>query len=320
MLHRRHMRPSPKQDFVLASREQESREPEVIAVIQDLVQELHPERAKFMDVNASSRLERDLGIDSLARTELILRIETAFGMRLAAGDSGAAKPSAIFCARWTEARHPKPSVKAVELGIAPLPLVPAAVQARTLVGALEWHSAMHPDRLHLTVIDDEAAPLMAFTYRGLTDAARETAQGLIERDVMPSDRIALMLPTGRDFFIAFFAILYAGAVPVPIYPPMRLSQLEEHLRRQAGILSNAGARILITDPEGSKKMLQPISVSERKSSGRDPSVTRPMAACSALSMGGNCSFGASEFSPLIVRVFCMRRTPLNSNSRTSSRP
>ena len=59
-----------------------------------------------------------------------------------------------------------------------------------------------------------------------------------------------MLPTGRDFFIAFFAILYAGAVPVPIYPPMRLSQLEEHLRRQAGILSNAGARILITDPEG----------------------------------------------------------------------
>ena len=42
-----------------------------------------------------------------------------------------------------------------------------------------------------------------------------------------------MLPTGRDFFIAFFAILYAGAMPVPIYPPMRLSQLEEHLRRQA---------------------------------------------------------------------------------------
>ena len=84
-----------------------------------------------------------------------------------------------------------------------------------------------------------------------------------------------MLPTGRDFFIAFFAILYAGAVPVPIYPPMRLSQLEEHLRRQAGILSNAGARILITDPEGSKKMLQPISVSERKSSGRDPSRHAP---------------------------------------------
>jgi 1-acyl-sn-glycerol-3-phosphate acyltransferase len=58
-----------------------------------------------------------------------------------------------------------------------------------------------------------------------------------------------MLPTGRDFFVAFFAILYAGAVPVPIYPPMRMSQLEEHLHRQAAILRNAGARILVTVPE-----------------------------------------------------------------------
>lgn len=31
---------------------------------------------------------------------------------------------------------------------------------------------------------------------------------------------------------------------------MRMSQLEEHLRRQAAILRNAGARILITVPEG----------------------------------------------------------------------
>ena len=62
-----------------------------------------------------------------------------------------------------------------------------------------------------------------------------------------------MLPTGRDFFVAFFGILYAGAVPVPIYPPMRLSQLEEHLRRQAGILRNAGARMLVTVPGRSRR-------------------------------------------------------------------
>src|ERR1019366_4741760 len=53
-----------------------------------------------------------------------------------------------------------------------------------------------------------------------------------------------------DCFGGFFGILYAGAVPVPIYPPMRMSQLEDYLRRQAGILRNAGARILINMPEG----------------------------------------------------------------------
>ena len=51
---------------------------DLIALMRDLVQELHPQRSRLIDVNPSSRIERDLGIDSLARTELILRIERAF--------------------------------------------------------------------------------------------------------------------------------------------------------------------------------------------------------------------------------------------------
>ena len=39
----------------------------------------------------------------------------------------------------------------------------------------------------------------------------------------------------------------AGAVPVPIYPPLRRAQIEDHLRRQAGILRNAEAAVLVTD-------------------------------------------------------------------------
>ncbi len=40
--------------------------------------------------------------------------------------------------------------------------------------------------------------------------------------------------------------LMAGAVTVPIYPPARPAGLEEHLHRQAGILRNALAAVLIT--------------------------------------------------------------------------
>ena len=58
-----------------------------------------------------------------------------------------------------------------------------------------------------------------------------------------------MLPTGRSFFEAFFGVLYAGGIPVPIYPPFRPAQIEEHLRRQAGILTNARAAVLIASPE-----------------------------------------------------------------------
>jgi len=130
-----------------------------------------------------------------------------------------------------------------------LPPATAPDHARTLVEALEWHVARHPDRVHLTLLDDEGSVERTLTYAELAEAARRVAAGLIARDIEPGDRIALMLPTGIDFFTGFFGALYAGAVPVPIYPPARLSQIEEHMRRQAGILRNAGARILLTVPQ-----------------------------------------------------------------------
>ena len=66
--------------------ERQLREREVIALVGELVRELHPQRVRFIDVQPSSRIERDLGIDSLGRTELILRIERAFRVRLARPD------------------------------------------------------------------------------------------------------------------------------------------------------------------------------------------------------------------------------------------
>ncbi len=75
------------------------------------------------------------------------------------------------------------------------------------------------------------------------------AAGLAGRGIEPGQTVALMLPTSRDFFVAFFGILLAGGVPVPLYPPARRSQLEDHLRRQSGILANCLAPLLITVPE-----------------------------------------------------------------------
>ena len=58
-----------------------------------------------------------------------------------------------------------------------------------------------------------------------------------------------MLLTSRDYLATFFGIVMAGGVPVPIYPPARPSQLEDHLRRHARILEAAETRHLVTMPE-----------------------------------------------------------------------
>ncbi|MCI0417710.1 MAG: AMP-binding protein, partial [Acidobacteria bacterium] len=70
---------------------------------------------------------------------------------------------------------------------------------------------------------------------------------------------ALMLPTGEEIFFAFFGILLAGGVPVPIYPPFKASRIEEYAQRQSRILQNAEARFLITFRQAEKlaRLLKP---------------------------------------------------------------
>jgi acyl-CoA synthetase (AMP-forming)/AMP-acid ligase II len=87
----------------------------------------------------------------------------------------------------------------------------------------------------------------ALPYAELCARAARTAGALHELGVRPSDRVAIVLPTGRDFMDAFFGALFAGAVPVPLYPPVRLGRLDEFHDRTARMLARSGARIVLSD-------------------------------------------------------------------------
>lgn len=153
-----------------------SDERDLITVVTGLVRELHPQRSRYMDVRPSSRIERDLGIDSLGRTELILRIERAFRVRLPAQTIGEAETVHDLVEALGQAR---PSLEriALEPRQAPaLPNVPAASEAQTLLEVLDWHAAHHPDRLHLTVLQDETTILGTLTYNELATKARNASR------------------------------------------------------------------------------------------------------------------------------------------------
>jgi acyl-CoA synthetase (AMP-forming)/AMP-acid ligase II len=120
---------------------------------------------------------------------------------------------------------------------------------------LDWHLRTHPDDtalrlLHLPDERDSASEGTSaqYTYRELSDAAAAVASALQHAGVEAGERVAIMLPTSRDYFVALFGTLLAGAVAVPIYPPSRPAGLEDHLRRQAAILDNAQVRVLVTVP------------------------------------------------------------------------
>jgi acyl carrier protein len=224
-------------------------EADLIALVAELVKEVRGTAAVSAQVNRSSRLDRDLGIDSLGRTELMLRIERRFSVQLPVSVMGDVATVGDLLGAINRG-GPLSTVAIALPTTSVLPPVEAATGAATLSEVLDWHVARHPDRLHATVLQDDRTVIATLGYAELSNAARVLAAGLIASEIEPGDRIALMLPTGTDFFAAFFGILYAGAIPVPIYPPMQLTQIEEYARRQAGILRNADARMLITVPEG----------------------------------------------------------------------
>ncbi|QTF93883.1 AMP-binding protein [Halomonas sp. BM-2019] len=225
----------------------------LLAVIDTLVQETQPRRRVRRRPTLTSRLDRDLGLDSMARSELLLRLEDAFAVRLPESGLMADTPAELL-ALLMAARGSAPPTPSASPTPAPGPAADLAAVAGTperadsLNAALDWHLARHPERPHLHIYtgDDSAQTL---SYADLEDGARVIATALLRRGVSPGDRVALMLPTEPDYFTAFIGILRAAAVPVPIYPPARPAQLAEHLRRHGGILSNAGARVLITLPE-----------------------------------------------------------------------
>ncbi|WP_439860592.1 AMP-binding protein [Pseudomonas sp. MBLB4136] len=221
----------------------------LLEIVRQTVLELRPHAADEAAISLHSVLDRDLGLDSLGRVELWSRIEREFGVRLpealfASADTPQDLLVALRAERGAEL-EPAPASESERAAAADLR---TPEQAQTLMEVLDWHVRAHPQRCHVRLLGDGEAS-DDISYAALQRGAWAVAVGLQQRGLEAGQRVALMLPTGRDFLYGFFGILLAGGVPVPIYPPMRLSQIEEHLRRQAAILGNAEASMLITVSE-----------------------------------------------------------------------
>jgi len=211
--------------------------------------ELHPRRGRSLHVTLDSALDRELGFDSLSRAELLLCLERAFGVSLPESLlAGAETPRDL----WRAVRAGKVVsyiAPAAQARTAPLDeLAGVPYMAGTLPEMLDWHVLSHPQRPHVYIYGEHDEP-ETITYAMLSDGAQAMAAGLQARGLLPGQSVAIMLPTGRDYLFSFFGILLAGGIPVPIYPPLRPSQLEDHLRRHAGILANAQGVLLIAVAE-----------------------------------------------------------------------
>lgn len=217
--------------------------PQLLSLTQQFLLELKAERAA-QALTLDSSLEKELGLGSLERAELFRRIESAFGVELPNQLLFQATCLRDFLTAIDQAHSPTQLKQPARMSLLKKTDVDPT-DAKTLTELLIKYAELEPGRRHI-VLQDELGDEQIITYGELFHGAKQIAAALIQEKIRPAETVAIMLPTSREFFLVFFGILLAGAIPVPIYPPTRPDRIEEYVRRQAKILQNAEIRILVT--------------------------------------------------------------------------
>lgn len=290
------MSPSPPPSQPEAARDVRIDTQGLLGIVRGLARELRPHAPEVEHLGLDHSLERDFGLDSLARTELLARIERELGARLDEEALMSAETprdllrltglAASTKASAADRVHTAPASSGGEPAEPAGPATSARPpdSASTLLELLDWHVAMHGERVHIVLYGDGEST-ENITYRALQQQARALAAGLQLQGLGADDKVAVMLPTGREFFAAFYGALYAGCIPVPLYPPTRPSQIEDHMRRSAGIIANAQAAMLVTvapaKPLGHllraqcETLRKVLTVADLSVAGAQPSPERP---------------------------------------------
>ena len=97
-------------------------------------------------------------------------------------------------------------------------------------------------------------PALLFQGSALTWAQVDTqvdalARGLLGLGLAQGDRVALQLGNTPDFPLAYFAVLRAGLVAVPVNTSYTAAELGH-------VLGDSGARAVVTGPDGADRVRQ----------------------------------------------------------------
>src|SRR5271163_4113045 len=264
---------------------------QALASVRQLLVELGSARGmeELVARGTKAHLERELGLGSLERVELMLRLGDACGVRLpdhvvaeadtvqdlvdailrveadedgnGAGARGATAVGAVPNSAASSSVVISASAAATSTSASPAtrPDIDEQIRkAETLSEILRLRGRGEPGRSHIQIYEEDDQ-LRTITFGELYERASVVAADLRRRGLEPGQTAAIMLPTCAEFFWTFAGILLAGGIPVPIYPPFRADRIAEYAARQSNILRNAEAQFLVTwrQAENLAKLLQP---------------------------------------------------------------
>jgi phthiocerol/phenolphthiocerol synthesis type-I polyketide synthase C len=119
-------------------------------------------------------------------------------------------------------------------------VTPAQPAWGSLLEVVRHHAGMRPEHCALVFLPDGEREGGRLSYAELDRRARVFG-AQVQRMNLQGTSLLLMLPPGMGYIVAFLGCLYAGAIPVPGYPPTN----SMHAERMAHIVEDCQARAVI---------------------------------------------------------------------------
>ena len=112
-----------------------------------------------------------------------------------------------------------------------------------LVERLREHAALRPEKVALRFLDgDDVADELTFAA---LDVRIRALAAWLQQMGGAGERAVILLPSGINYAVAFYACLYSGVIAVPVYPPE--GGRERYAGRLNGILQDAAPRFIVVE-------------------------------------------------------------------------
>ena len=95
------------------------------------------------------------------------------------------------------------------------------------------------------------------SFHEMASEAERRAGHLVARGLRKGDRIALVIPDGDEFVLSFLGALFAGLVPVPIYPHLSFKNIDGYHNTLAHI-ANASSAAMILTTAATRPFIDPV--------------------------------------------------------------
>src|SRR4051812_26424957 len=134
-----------------------------------------------------------------------------------------------------------------------------------VVPALNGHEGVHHRGFTFVGAKGPGEDLFV-SFHDLRMLAQRRAAHYLAFGLKRGDRVALIIPEGEHFIPAFLGALWAGMIPVPLYPPVSLGKLDAFMDALVSILNVAKPRVLVTTERVGKVLWSAV--------GRIPSIEK----------------------------------------------